>query len=144
MSERSNGPRTAVSFLSGTDGAVSTDSTPQPLETSQPRDSDPAQGVFSQAEHLAATVKDKANAAVVGVGETLTGMAQRLRTQSPPTFAPYAEKAAVGLEQAGAYLQRETGGGVFADLSSIVRRHPVPAVLAGVVVGFIFARKLRR
>jgi hypothetical protein len=145
MSHNSNGPRMTMLSSSGTSGAaLESSSQPQPLESGQEPAKEAAKGMLSQAEHLAGTVKDKANAAVVGVGEKMSGMAESLREHSPASLAPYTEKAAAGLEQAGSYLQRGTIGGIVDDLSDVIRRHPVPAMLTGVALGFMLARKLRR
>jgi hypothetical protein len=129
----------------GTSGtALQSSDSPHPLGGGQEHDKEAREGMLSQVEHLAVTIKDKANAAVAGVGETMSGMAESLRGHSPASLAPYTEKAAAGLEQAGSYLKRGSIGGIVDDLSGIIRRHPVPAMLTGVAVGFMLARKLRR
>lgn len=151
MSERSNGPGMTMLSSSGTRGTELLGSDqPHPVEHGQKPDTDACQGVdachgvFSQAEHLAKTVKDKANAAMVGVGERISGVAEGLREHSPGSFAPYTGKAAAGLEQAGSYLQRGTIGGVLDDLTDFMGRHPMPLVLTGMALGFMLGRKLRR
>ena len=145
MTYSPNGPRMTALSSSGTSGAALEGSNqPHPLESGLEHAKETGKSMLAHAEHLADTVKDKANAAVVGVGEKVSGMAESLREHSPASLAPYTEKAAASLEQAGSYLKRGTIGGIVDDLSEIIRRHPVPAMLTGVALGFMLARKLRR
>lgn len=114
-----------------------------------------AEGLRAKAEHLASAVKDKASqlgstvsdkagAAVTSVGEQMSHLAGTLRDKAPTSLAPYAEKAADGLEAAGTYLQDSTMTEFFDDVTGIIRRHPMPAMLTGVAIGFLLARNSRR
>jgi len=140
MSFNPNGPRstTGTTFGAGTSG------TTLPVETE-------TEGLRMKAEHLASTVKDKAaqfgstvsdkaNSAITSMGEKMSDMGHSLGEKVPTSLAPYAE----GLERAGQYLQRQDIGDFVDDLSGIIRRHPMPALLTGVAVGFLLARTARR
>jgi ElaB/YqjD/DUF883 family membrane-anchored ribosome-binding protein len=47
---------------------------------------------------------------------------------------------AQGLESGGKYLKEEGVSGMVDDLTEVVRRNPLPAVLIGIGVGFLLAR----
>jgi hypothetical protein len=47
------------------------------------------------------------------------------------------------LEQGGKYLQKEGLTGMADDLSEIIRKNPIPAVLVGIGVGFMLAQLTR-
>ena len=47
---------------------------------------------------------------------------------------------ASGLENTGRYLQQEGLKGMGQDLTDLIRRNPLPAVLIGLGLGFILAR----
>jgi len=45
-----------------------------------------------------------------------------------------------GLESTGRYLEREGLQGIGEDLTGLIRRNPVPAMLVGIGLGFLLAR----
>jgi hypothetical protein len=53
------------------------------------------------------------------------------------------ESFAHTLERGGRYLQEHGLSGIASDLTETIRRHPVPAMLIGVALGFLVARALR-
>jgi hypothetical protein len=55
-----------------------------------------------------------------------------------------AQYAASGLSQTGRYMEEQGFSGMFGDLTDIIRRNPLPAVLIGLGVGFFLGRALRR
>jgi hypothetical protein len=55
-----------------------------------------------------------------------------------------ASTLAGGLESGGHYLQEEGLQGIAADVTNMIRRNPVPAMLVGVAVGFLIARVTAR
>jgi len=138
-------PRTDYDVTTGTVRSTSVESTTEPA----------AEGLRQKAEHLASNVKDKAsqlgsqvsdkaNAAVSSMGEKMSDVASALRERAPESMAPYADRAADTLERAGNYLAHGDFGDYFDDVSGLIRRHPVPAMLTGVAIGFLLARNSRR
>jgi len=81
-----------------------------------------ASAAGTSAKHLGETIKDK------GPQEGVLGGATR----------------AVGntLEQGGRYLEEEGFSGMLDDVTELVRRNPVPAVLIGIGIGFLIGRTL--
>jgi hypothetical protein len=51
---------------------------------------------------------------------------------------------ASGLESGGQYLQQQGIKGVADDLTQLIRRNPIPALLLGVGLGFVVARATMR
>jgi ElaB/YqjD/DUF883 family membrane-anchored ribosome-binding protein len=51
---------------------------------------------------------------------------------------------ASGLERTGRYIEEQGVSGMMDDLTDVIRRNPVPAVLIGLGVGFLIGRALRR
>ncbi len=47
------------------------------------------------------------------------------------------------LRQGGQYLERESFSGLLNDASRLIRNHPLPAVLIGVCLGYVFCRAFR-
>jgi hypothetical protein len=142
MTESPNGPKMTMPAHTGPDSAAPPK--PHRLESVEPGRADPDEGILARAGHLAASVKDGANAAVASVGETMSDFAGSLREHSPDALAAYTESAAVHLEHAGSYLQEGSIGGIADDLTDLVRKHPAAAMLGGVALGFLLARQFRR
>jgi hypothetical protein len=53
------------------------------------------------------------------------------------------EKVAGALETSGKYLEEKNLTGMVDDLTDLVRKNPIPALLIGVGLGFLLARTLR-
>jgi ElaB/YqjD/DUF883 family membrane-anchored ribosome-binding protein len=96
--------------------------------------------VSDKASQFSSTVSDKANAAVTSMGEKMTDMGHALRDKVPTSLQPYAES----IEKAGQYLQRQDLGDFVDDVSGIIRRHPMPAMMTGIALGFLLARTAKR
>jgi ElaB/YqjD/DUF883 family membrane-anchored ribosome-binding protein len=47
------------------------------------------------------------------------------------------------LEQTGRYIQDKNLSGMMDDMTGLIRRNPIPAVLIGLGVGFLLGRALR-
>jgi hypothetical protein len=44
------------------------------------------------------------------------------------------------LDSAGKYLQEEGVSGMAEDVTDMIRRHPIPALLVGIGIGYLLAR----
>lgn len=84
------------------------------------------------------TLHDKLNSRVddvtTSVGQTAQATADRVRD------GDLTARTADGLESVGDYLQAADYDRLVEDLTSVVKRHPVPAILAGVGLGFLIGR----
>ena len=97
------------------------------------RASDIACNVAHGARELGENISQRAQDAVQAVG---SGMRQA--TESIREYVPSGDQFA----EAGRQL-REGVGHIGEDLTSFVRRNPVPALLVAAAVGFLFARATR-
>ncbi len=76
----------------------------------------------------------------------MKSLADTLRDKAPQggVMGGVAGSMANCLESTGQYLQEEGISGMASDLTNLVRRNPVPAMLVGVGIGFILARVTSR
>jgi hypothetical protein len=87
-----------------------------------------------------------ADSATAKVGSGVENLADKLRDSAPREGMMHnaAGKVADSLERGGRYLQEEGLSGMAEDLTNVIRRYPVPAVLIGIGVGYLIAHALRR
>jgi uncharacterized protein YjbJ (UPF0337 family) len=83
---------------------------------------------------------------ISAVGESIGSLAHAIRDKAPHEGAVGTAATAVAekLDVAGSYLQEKDLNHVLSDLSGIVRRYPVPALLVGLGIGYLLARTTRR
>ena len=83
---------------------------------------------------------------IAAVGESIGSLADAIRDKAPHEGAVGTAATAVAekLSVAGSYLQEKDLDHVFGDVSSMIRRYPVPALLIGLGVGYLLARSVRR
>jgi ElaB/YqjD/DUF883 family membrane-anchored ribosome-binding protein len=72
-------------------------------------------------------------------------LADTVRHQGPGSgmLGTATNYAADTLEQAGSYIEDRNLGGMMEDVTGLIRRNPIPAVLVGLGVGFLLGRVLR-
>ena len=91
---------------------------------------------------MAGYVSDKAKGAATSatnsVGEGLKSLGDTVRDRAPASTATTA--VADTLEHTGRYLQEEGLGGAANDLTELIRRNPIPALLVGIGFGFLIAQ----
>src|SRR6185295_615756 len=83
----------------------------------------------------------------IGVAERVKDTAASLGDKAKDAAHTVAEKAkdvgssvvANSLESTGRYLQEEGLKGIADDMTNMIRRNPIPALLVGVGVGFLIA-----
>jgi hypothetical protein len=75
-------------------------------------------------------------------GQTAENMAQRVREYGPSSgvFGQATETVAGGLEQGGRYLEQQGLTGMASDVTEMIKRNPIPALLMGIGLGFMLAR----
>lgn len=88
------------------------------------------------------TIGAKANEAIAAVGSGMKSLAGTIREHAPKdsTLRTASSSLAESLESGGRYLQQEGLGGMAKDITNLVRRNPVPALLVGVGIGFLLAK----
>src|SRR5262245_21368888 len=103
---------------------------------------DVASSVVDRAKDAASNLGQKAQNGLDAVGSGLTSAAGTIRENLPSegVFHNVGESVAEGLESSGRYLREEGFSGMADDLTDLIRRNRIPALLVGVGVGFLLAR----
>jgi uncharacterized protein YjbJ (UPF0337 family) len=84
--------------------------------------------------------------ATAAVGEKIGSLADAIRETAPHegTVGTAATAVAEKLDVAGSYLREKDLNHVLSDVSSMIRRYPVPSLLIGLGIGYLLARSTRR
>jgi ABC-type transporter Mla subunit MlaD len=101
---------------------------------------------ISQAASTAAhAVGQKAEDATAAVGSGIQTLADKVRDQGPHqgTLGSATRTVADGLDQAGHYIEDKNLSGMMDDVTGLIKRNPLPAVLIGIGIGFLIGRTLR-
>jgi ElaB/YqjD/DUF883 family membrane-anchored ribosome-binding protein len=106
---------------------------------------DMAQTAADRVSETAHDLGDKAEQATNRLGGRIKDVGQSIRDKGPQSGFLHSatESIADGLESSGEYLQEKGISGMAGDVTDLIRRHPVPALLLAVGVGFLIARSLR-
>jgi len=96
-------------------------------------------------ENVASTVGQKAENAVGSVGHGMQSLGEKVQEKGPDSGILGKASHAVGdaLEKGGKYLEEKKISGMAGDLTDLIKRNPIPAVLVGIGLGFLLARTLR-
>jgi ElaB/YqjD/DUF883 family membrane-anchored ribosome-binding protein len=120
----------------------------------------PAEDKFKKAQDAGSQAADKAKEALRSTGEAvgqavdagassvgggMKSLASTIRQQGPHEgmLGNASSTVARGLEQGGRYLQKEGLTGMADDLSEVIKRNPIPAVLVGIGIGFMLGQLTR-
>jgi hypothetical protein len=104
-----------------------------------------ASAFVEKMEDLASTVGHQAEGAVGATGDAMKSLAGTIREKKAENgmLHDVASGIADGLESGGAYLQDHNLHGLAKDMTDLVRRYPLQAILVGVGVGFCVGRLSR-
>jgi hypothetical protein len=104
-----------------------------------------ASSATQRAGDVASNVGHKAEEATSSVGSSMRSLAGSLRENLPHEGVMGTASSAVAdtLDRGGRYLEEEGLRGIGEDLTNIIRKNPIPAVLIGIGVGYLIARSLR-
>ncbi len=104
-----------------------------------------ASSATTKASNAASAVGEKVHEGVASVGCGMKSLAGTLREKGPHEgmLGSAASSVASSLESGGRYLQEEGLSGMGQDLTNLIRRNPVPALLLGVGIGYLLARATR-
>ncbi len=100
---------------------------------------------MDKAQELASTAGKKAEQATSALGRRAHSAASTLRERGPHDGMLGNASGAVAdsLDHAGRYLQEEGLVGMAEDVTELIRRNPIPAMLVGVGVGYMLAKLFR-
>jgi len=98
-----------------------------------------------KAESAASFIGAKAQQTVSSVGAGMKQLAGTVREAAPSRGMLGAAGATMAdtLESSGRYLQEHDLKGIGDDMTNLIRRNPIPALLIGIGIGFLLARATR-
>jgi hypothetical protein len=104
-----------------------------------------ASAVGQTAGNVATTIGHRAEDATAAAGRGMQNLGSTVRDKAPESgfLGTAADKVAGGLESAGKYLEDKNLSGMAEDLTGMIRRNPIPALLIGIGLGFLLARTMR-
>jgi hypothetical protein len=100
---------------------------------------DVAASAAQTAGDVARNVGQRAENAASAVGGSMKSLAEGIREKSLSASTAVADT----LESSGRYLEQQGFKGVASDLTDLIRRNPIPALLVGIGIGFMLARVTR-
>lgn len=125
---------------------MATDTFNPTAENMKNKASEAASAVADKAKQACSTIGQKAEDATHAVGSSMKNLAETMRQKGPQAGVAAAANSSLaqGLETGGQYLEEEGLKGIAGDVTNLIRRNPVPALLLGVGLGFILARATMR
>ena len=104
-----------------------------------------AEAAKGKVKEAAAGAATKVAQATSVVGEKIGSLAGVIREKAPQqeTVRTAATAVANKLDAAGSYLQETDLGQVGGDLARLIRRYPLPALLIGLGIGYLWGRSRR-
>jgi hypothetical protein len=92
------------------------------------------------------TLGEKADEATKSLGAGISATGKTIRDHEPAQgfFHEAGEAVASKLESGGEYLRERGLTGIGEDVTDLIRRNPIPALLIGLGLGVLIARVVRR
>jgi len=92
----------------------------------------------------ASTVGQKAEDATAAVGHGIQNLGDKVRDTGPNSgmLGSATRAVADGLEGAGKYVEDKNLSGMMDDVTGLIKRNPIPALLLGLGIGFLVGRAL--
>lgn len=100
--------------------------------------------VGHKAEDAASYVGQKTGEASAAVGSGLRSLGDTVRSSGPEGGVAASASAAVAdtLESSGRYLQEEGLNDMVEDITRLIRRYPIPALVIGAVAGYLTGKAM--
>jgi ElaB/YqjD/DUF883 family membrane-anchored ribosome-binding protein len=114
-------------------------------QTAGQKVTDAAHAASQKVQDVAHAAGQKAEDATASLGGSLKTAADKVRENGPHDgmLGRGAEAVASTLERGGDYLKDKNLTGMADDMTEMIRRNPIPAVLIGIGLGFLLGRTLR-
>jgi ElaB/YqjD/DUF883 family membrane-anchored ribosome-binding protein len=106
---------------------------------------DAAHAAGQKVQSAASTVGHRAEDATTSLGSGLRSAADKVRENLPHEgmIGSAGEAFAGALERGGRYIEEKNIRGMAEDVTEVIKRNPIPAVLLAVGLGFLLGRTLR-
>lgn len=129
----------------GKSAAAVAEETRKTAQSIKERAEETAHSLSEKASEGASAVRDRADDALESAGEHLHSFGEKMREKGPRegTLGSVNESLAGSIEKAGSYLESHGLGDMTDDLTDLIRRNPIPALLVGIGVGYLIARATR-
>jgi phage-related tail protein len=118
----------------------------KPIAKNLAQGSGPLSETVEKTKRISAFMEEKADQAAKAVGAGMESLGEAVQQHIPATGVLHdaADAVAAKLESGGGYLEANGLKGVGEDVTNLIRRNPVPALLIGVGVGILLARFFQR
>jgi hypothetical protein len=105
-----------------------------------------ASSAYQSAGQALSDIGHRAESATASLGSSMRSLAGNIRENAPHQgmLGTASSTVAESLESGGRYLQEEGLQGMGEDLTALIRRNPIPAILIGVGIGFLLGRTTSR
>jgi ElaB/YqjD/DUF883 family membrane-anchored ribosome-binding protein len=105
-----------------------------------------AHSASQRVQDAASNVGQRAEDAASSLGSGLQNAADRVRDKLPREGMLGRASGAVAdaLDSTGRYIEEKNITGIASDVTDVIRRNPIPAVLVAVGLGFLLGRTMRR
>lgn len=105
---------------------------------------DAASSVGEMVSHTAGSVGRKADDLTSSAGAGLKNFGDTIREHAPQGMLGDAAKTVASTtKQVGSYLEEEGLSGMFEDVTNLIKRNPIPAILVGLGLGVLIGRVMR-
>jgi hypothetical protein len=103
---------------------------------------DQVKDAASNASKAGEYLDQQAGNATTAIGGGLKAAGQAIRENAPHEgrFGQASSAVAQSLSDTGSYIEREGLEGIGHDLTGLIKKNPIPALLLGVGLGFLLAR----
>jgi isopentenyl phosphate kinase len=100
--------------------------------------------VAEKASEVGSTIGHKAEDATAAAGRGMENLADKVRDNAPQSgvLGNAGRSVASALDTAGHYVEDKNLSGMMQDVTALVKRNPIPALLIGLGVGFLIGRAL--
>jgi cell division septum initiation protein DivIVA len=104
-----------------------------------------ASSVGEMASHAATNIGKKADEYTATAGTSVKNLGEKIEEQGPHggMLGQASHVVADTLRTSGHYIEEAKLSGMADDVTGMIRRNPVPAVLVGIGIGFLLGRAMR-
>jgi len=114
----------------------------QGIQQAAEKGRDMAQTAADKAREMGTAVRDRVESGVTSVGSSIRSAADTIREHVPEggMLGSAASQLTGTLENTGRYLEERGVSGAAEDLTTLIRRNPVPSVLIGIGLGILLGQ----
>jgi hypothetical protein len=125
-------------------GSQAKEAAGQAADKAQDAVSKTGEAISHAASAAGQAIGQTAESATAAVGKGMENLAGTVRDSGPQSgmLGTATRTVADGLEGAGKYLEDKNLSGMMDDVSGLIKRNPVPAVLLALGIGFLVGRAL--